>query len=201
MGTDICMYAEHRTDSRWTLCGPLTPESHVVFAEPLPEGLLVPTPIYTDRNYALFAILADVRNPAHSAVPYEPIVPARGLPDDLSDELAAWVERFGTVDAASWLSLRELEAFPWHARRIKKEAMVAQSVAPLFAGGEGPFPASLWPMGEPITYSGGKLSGVTVNWVETYAESAGDEFLVATMAGLRQWGSGDDVRIVFWFAS
>lgn len=201
MGTDIYMYAERRAGSGWSFCGALTPDHEVSFPESLPGRFLSPVSVYSDRNYALFAILAGVRNPAHSAAPYEPIAPPRGLPSDLSDTLAAWAARFGSVDDASWFLLREIEEFPWHERRIKKEAMVARSVAPLFAGGDGPFPVEQWPQEEPITWSGGKLDGVTVNWTESYAESAGVGFLVDTVARLKLCGLPDDVRIVFWFGS
>jgi hypothetical protein len=168
MGTDIYMYSERRGESAWLLCSPLTPDPGVSLPEPLPAGFLAPASIYDRRNYDLFAILAGVRNCAHSAVPYQPIAAARGLPADLSDALAVWVARWGAVDDASWLLLRELEEFPWHDRRITKDA----------------------PSG-----------GSTTSAVETYAQSAGDEFLVETMARLRQCGPSQGVRIVFWFSS
>jgi hypothetical protein len=201
LSTDIFMYAERRTETGWSVCGALTSDHGLAFPEPLPEGYLPPPMVYSTRNYSLFAILANVRNPADSAVPYEFIAAPRGLPADLSDGLAAWVANFGDVPHASWLFLRELEEFPWRERRIKKEAMVARSVAPLFASGDGPFPVAQWPKDEPISYSAWKANGVTVRWVESYAESAGDDFLVETLNTLRQCGPPDDVRIVFWFDS
>ncbi len=201
MGTDIYMYVEHRVESRWQLCGPLTTDSQLSFPEPLPEGYLVPQCVYDTRNYSLFAILGGVRNPHHSAVPYTPIAAPRGLPSDMSGELTSWTAMFPSMEDASWLLLREIEEFPWHERQITKEAIVAPSVAPLFAGGKGRFPLKQWPEGEPVSYSLYKRDGVTVTWVESYAESAGDEFLVETMTRLRQCGAPDDVRIVFWFGS
>jgi hypothetical protein len=119
MGTDIYMYAERRVESRWFFCGEVTSDHEVSLPEPLPEGFLSPVAVYHGRNYALFAILAGLRNPAYSAVPYEPIASPRGLPSDLSDTLAAWAARFGSVENASWLSLREI------ASRFNSEVMMA----------------------------------------------------------------------------
>jgi hypothetical protein len=199
LSTDIFIYAERRTETGWSVCGRLTADHGLVFAEPLPEGFLAPKTVYQARNYSLFAILANVRNPAHGVTPYEFIAAPRGLPANLSDVLASWVAKFGEVSDAGWLLLRELEEFPWHQRHIQKEAMVARSLAPLFAGGNGPFPLDFWPSDEPISYSAGMENGVTVRWVESYAESVGEEFLVETIGALRACGPPDDVRIIFWF--
>jgi hypothetical protein len=195
MGTDIYMYAERRLGDTWTLCELPTAERYVALPEELPEGFLLPTRIYNTRNYSLFAILAGVRNDAFSHRPYDVLARPRGLPPDLSGTLREWAERFGEMDDASWLLLGELEAFPWRDRRIKKEAMVDRAVAHRFGDGEGPFPSDVH------SYSYWKRDGVTVTWIETYADSAGDEFLVDVLTKLRQWGGPNDVRIVFWFSS
>jgi hypothetical protein len=61
------------------------------------------------RHYALFAVLADVRNYWN----IKPISQPKGLPDDVSPEVAAEADYWGTDGHShSWLTLRELEALP-----------------------------------------------------------------------------------------
>jgi len=196
------MYAERRERDGWVLCEPLTPntEYHPVAASS--DLLLEPQPVYDTRNYALFAILADVRNPAHSDESYQPIAPRRGLPTDISAELAAWAaDEEAYAFGHTWYLLSELQAFPWHERKITKRAMVAPRVAPLFAGGQGSFPREQWPADEPISYADWLSGGVEVTWLETYAESAGQEFLENTLPVLASYGGADAVRVVLWFIS
>ena len=202
MGTDIAMYAERRERDGWHLCEPLVPNPLYDPSDPEPEPPLMPRAVYSTRNSSLFAILADVRNPHLSDVRYQPIAAPRGLPPGLSPELAAWAASLGAdVFGYSWYLLAELQAYPWSQRTIKKRARVSPSVAPLFAGGEGPFPYDRWPAGEEIRISEWSRGGVTVTWVETYAESAGAEFLEDVLPFLASFGDPEDVRVVFWFDS
>lgn len=103
MGTDIHDYVEVRqADGSWraTTADERTP--------PCEEGItIIPkSGIYGDRNYGLFAILADVRNWAKSkrivpggpytqTAPFVPLSPPRGFPTDVSTEV---------VEAADWWS-------------------------------------------------------------------------------------------------
>lgn len=77
------------------------------------------------RNYAQFAILANVRNgrrlmnlgdgrETDGGEQFKPIAMPRGLPDDVSAEVLAESESWG-VDghSHSWLTLRELVEFDW----------------------------------------------------------------------------------------
>lgn len=74
----------------------------------------VSRPGYGDRNYDLFAILANVRN-RHG---FEPIAEPRGLPDDISHE-DNWAmdedgERVWLGDHSyTWLTLAEILGFDW----------------------------------------------------------------------------------------
>lgn len=77
---------------------------------------------YHDRNYGVFAILANVRNYEDAT----PIAEPRGLPDDLCDELRHGNRDGEDVDfdetggywlgdhSHSWLTLTELQTFPWY---------------------------------------------------------------------------------------
>lgn len=78
-------------------------------------------PLFLDRDYRLFSILANVRNPYG----IQPMAFPRGLPDDLSPEVHAdWDE---ACDSPSWFLLQELLAFDWNQplRGISPEATQA----------------------------------------------------------------------------
>ena len=74
---------------------------------------------YADRNYTLFALLADVRNGygvagCDTGNPVQPIADPKGLPNDVCqqvrDEYICWGS---DAHSASWLTLQELMAFDW----------------------------------------------------------------------------------------
>lgn len=70
-------------------------------------------PWYDNRNYTVFAVLADVRN---EQPPYyiEPIAETRDLPDDASSEVRSDYEGWGAdAHSASWLTLDEVFAYNW----------------------------------------------------------------------------------------
>jgi hypothetical protein len=202
MGTDISMYAERRERDGWHLCEPLLPNRFHDPSDPESEPALMPQAVYDTRNSSLFAILAGVRNLIFSETRYQTIAPPRGLPSDLSPELAPWAAYFDSgAFGHSWYLLAELQAFPWSKLTIKKRAMVSPAVAPLFAGGEGPFPYDRWPADEEVRFAEWSRDGVHVTWVETYAQSAGTEFLDGVLQRLATYGAPEDVRVVFWFDS
>ena len=68
---------------------------------------------YDGRNYALFAILADVRNDEGG---YRPIAPPRGVPTDASPEYLAEVEAWeGDGHSHTYHTLAEILAYDWDA--------------------------------------------------------------------------------------
>lgn len=73
--------------------------------------------LYNDRNYDLFAMLADVRNGRGFAgvvtgEGFNVIAEPKGLPEDLSEEiLQAW--EYSGDHTPSWLTLRELQEYDW----------------------------------------------------------------------------------------
>jgi hypothetical protein len=148
VGCDIHDYAEVRLDGRWTA-------RYSIFD--------------TDRNYAWFGFLADVRNYSHSPV----IAAPRGLPDDADldaeeREDALWCD----FHSHSWLTLAELLAYDYDQviwdRRITK-------------GGNG---AALAEEGE-----GQHLP---------LREFLGETFF-RRLQLLAELGKPEDVRLVFWF--
>ncbi len=76
-------------------------------------------PYYDDRNYNLFAILANVRNGyGFGGIPtgdgFVPMAAPRGLPRDASIEVRAWSDRWGgDGHSHSWCTLRELLDYDW----------------------------------------------------------------------------------------
>lgn len=65
------------------------------------------------NNKELAAILLDVHNPIHSSEEYTPVVPRRGLPPDLSRELAAYLrpEEGQGYFESTWFTAREAVDF------------------------------------------------------------------------------------------
>lgn len=75
---------------------------------------------YHQRNYNLFAILADVRNGTGFAGKptgngFTPIAKPKGLPLDVSPQVKAIATHWGCDGHShSWLTLAELQAFDWN---------------------------------------------------------------------------------------
>jgi hypothetical protein len=80
--------------------------------------------IFSDRNYELFALLADVRN-YHE---YPALFPKRGIPEDCSEDTKIEKEEWGP-DAHSWtyFTLGDINAAVWE-QAVRKTAMVKDSV-------------------------------------------------------------------------
>lgn len=100
-------------------------------------------PYFDDRNYSLFGILADVRNGfgfggCDTGDGFVPISEPRGLPDDLSPEIAENIRTDGGAaeygdpqyfwmgdHSHSWLLLSEILEYDW-SRTTKKRGWVGQ---------------------------------------------------------------------------
>jgi hypothetical protein len=192
---------------------------------------------YGDRNYDLFAMLADVRNGhgfagVDTGDGFQPIAKPRGLPDDLSAELLA-AHRDDDNDESyddqrealgcgwvgdhsfSWLTLRELLAYdltqttkhrghvsPQQFREFVKDGKPGSWCGG--ASGANVVHISNEAMADLVSSDralDGKSYYTRVEWVETYAESAGRFFNVFVPALQALGGSPDDARIVFGFDS
>ena len=194
MGTDIYMHAEVKRNGAWQLILENTeyhPEKNAQRREPIK--------VYTGRDYNLFAILANVRNPNGRTVDdkkFDVIAPPRGLPKDLSPEIRDWFENWAM--SPSWLLLSEILNFDWHGKVMHFEAMVDARAAHLFVEDE-PFPSDKWPEDVQKGYSTIMRDGVTVRWADTYAASVG-EGVLELFNKLKQHGEPSQVRLVFWFS-
>lgn len=117
MGCDIHLYVERRVEGVWTPADMWKPSKH---AED--EGRLsldYQDAFYHDRNYDLFAILADVRN-GHgvagvtTGLGFVPIAEPKGLPDDVSDVLKAESDYWDSDGHShSWHTVADLMAYDW----------------------------------------------------------------------------------------
>jgi hypothetical protein len=117
MGCDIHFLLERRDGNDWVSCDEWT-------TDPLPwdPDFQVPTTrFYSDRNFDMFAILANVRNGYGTAGldtgdGFNVIAMPKGLPDDLSPEVQALavyeIDDMG-CHTPTWLTLSEILAFNW----------------------------------------------------------------------------------------
>lgn len=126
MGCDIHLAVEVRRNGKWERALPPVHARDPYYAKEAAQGSgtwaarHAEVEWYCDRNYRVFAVLADVRNTGEIV----PIAEARGLPDDMSDEVARLDYEHPEHDAdsddvslgdhsQSWLTLAELQAYPW----------------------------------------------------------------------------------------
>ncbi len=197
MGIDIALFAEEQRVDGWHFLGTMAPNPYPMTEAEEIEPAWRPVNLYDSRNRALFHLLGFEGLGVHEAQPLPMIAPLRRLPHNLSPDIQAWRQYFDVDALGSWLLLSEVLAFPWQQAR-RKEAMVSRRAAPLFADPTAAFPFDRWPADEQLSYSQYKRGGVTVQWTETYAESAGS-FLTDLAIPLRQRHPLSVIRFVFWF--
>ena len=149
MGCDIHLYVERKVDDKWITADKWTPDPYAHEGE---ESRLIvdyDDRFYGQRNYDLFAMLADVRNGRGFAgcvtgAGFNPISTPKGPPDDISPEVKRESDEWG-VDghSHSWLTLAELKAYDWN--QVKTHIWVVDVLG--FAEFE--------QHGKPFTYFGG----------------------------------------------
>ena len=188
MGTDIHYWAERRTESGWEQC---------------------PLDFYCgdERNYALFAILADVKRMTNGG--FEPIAPPRGFPPDSPLAAKSTEGGGGYYHNETWLSLRELLDFPWHEKKREFRGWVDAEQYQVFKKTGQPQrfvdqTADLVSNEEMdrLLREGGKTEGflTMITFGIPYAAFAGP-FVTETLPKLQTLGSPDDVRLVMFFDS
>jgi hypothetical protein len=170
------------------------------------------TPIYENRNYSVFAVLAGVRNRDKIT----PISKPKGLPPDFEvvDEHYTMFDKDMGDHSYSWLTLAELQAYPWQCSVVHGGWVTEATYEEWKKAGRG------WPRawsGEP---SGGNTELVSnermdeiiqcinidpdkhyftrIEWGVSVAESA-STFYTSFMTALTTLGAPEDVRIVFGF--
>lgn len=162
-----------------------------------------------DRNYPLYAILANARD-LKIAGPARHISGIRGIPDDSSPELRAVCRRrapHGDEVFCSWVSLRELLEFDWSGNIFYHRCYVDQRAAFLFpprAPGRRGWPYDEWPEGvENASLERrycGPIEGMEfVFWHESYREAVEIYFVDQAIPKLQEFGAPDDVRLILLF--
>ena len=215
MGCDIHLYVEKKTaDKRWVAID--GPNRWFGKYEDDKETRL--DWLYYDRNYDLFAILADVRNGygvagIDTGDGFIPIAEPKGLPKDVSPDVKEISDDWD-VDghSHSWFTLSELLAYNWEQTTKHRGWVNVEGFKEYLRGGR---PTS-W-------YSGIGGGGVThispammqeridnngdtdgcycqVEWEVAYYEATKD-FCEETIPKLKELSEGDynSIRIVFWF--
>ena len=113
MGCDIHCYAERKNkDGKWEIVGNKEKEEE--------DGCInIDYKPYVNRNYNLFAILANVRNGTAFAgyktgEGFNPISNPKGVPSDASEDYASITEQWvGDGHSHSYFTLRELLDYDW----------------------------------------------------------------------------------------
>jgi hypothetical protein len=108
------LYVEERGHDGWEYTGALAASlGHVEAGTPGRR----PEPFYWTTDAVVLAILTGFHTSQPGlTVPFAPITPPRGLPADLSPELAAWTAYTPPEEhrfPAGWLTLAEVLAFDW----------------------------------------------------------------------------------------
>lgn len=147
MGCDIHFFVERRVDGKW-----LTAD---VWENEYDDGLSVPytKSFYHDRNYDLFAMLADVRNGrgfagVKTGEGFVPIHEQRGIPEDGCKEYRDAAEGSGVdCHSHSWCTVAELLSYDWTQVTTKQGIVGLSDLA-------------RWKMnGAPQSWSGGVWGG------------------------------------------
>ncbi|MFB9990617.1 hypothetical protein ACFFLM_01260 [Deinococcus oregonensis] len=157
MGTDIYERWEIRQEGRWQEVE-LVPPFDWETATDEEEAVLFAHPAFLDRDYRLFAVLADVRN----TFGVRPIAPPRGLPQDASATNRLHFAELHSYEfyGLSFVTLSELLAYDWQqiitdSRRIWLP------------------PESLWTAAEPFTT-------ITLPYLRTLVENTDDLRMIFT---------------------
>jgi hypothetical protein len=140
VGCDIHLYVEVRDGGRWRHV-PVA-DNYRDAAGDLDYEQYANDPLYVGRNYALFAILAGVRNGrgvvdgADTGNRYVPIADPRGLPEDLTPEVRAEANDWrGDAHGHSWHSLAHLLEYDWWQRATRRGVVGPKEYAALQATG------------------------------------------------------------------
>jgi len=207
MGADIHLHVEVKTEQGWRQAS---------------RDEIKP---WDDRNYSVFAMLADVRNGYGFAGsdlgdPVVPIAAPRGLPQDVCAGVLGEHEEWGPdAHSASHFTGAELVAVPWSANTITHRAWVRRTKgsvvrpqeshddyaarlqeAATFLGYMPPAENWQYEMCGWSSEGQGDSGWRTIEWAESWARAAGPAFLgfVLDLARLSQ-GRPENVRAVFWF--
>lgn len=224
MGCDIHCYAEVNKNGIWEKVGSVfkneTYDWYKNNKTEIPSYLSEFTDEpYDGRNYDLFAMLADVRNGSGFAGcdtgdGFVPISMPKGLPDDVSNGVKERYEDWcNDGHSCSWLTLNELLSYDWYGQKTKHRGYFSLESYKKFKNGEENFgccgdvsgqnvikinPEEYDTMLKENAFNHFKSYYVHCEWESTYFESA-EYFVKDVLPKLKELGTPDTVRLVFWF--
>jgi len=117
MGCDIHFYVEKRVNGSWEPADKWEKEDDGEGGTY--DSVNYNNRFYSDRNYNLFSILADVRNGVgfagcRTGAGFNPISMPKGLPEDVSDIIRGCSDRWGCDGHShSWLTVAEVMSYDW----------------------------------------------------------------------------------------
>jgi hypothetical protein len=222
MGCDIHMNYEMKSDESWKFLDYTSEFIQGTYDDGSPKynyDLMFDSPLHVNRNYDLFAILANVRNGyGFGGVPtsngFEVISLPRGLPVDATDEVRAISDEWGDDGHShSWFLLNEVIDYDYSKTIIKTGIVSVEEYKSYLANGK--------PDGWCGGVAGKMVQHVTVKdmekivkgdfdikeginyftsvaWEETYRSAIGDGWF-KTMEYLNDNYGADNIRLVFWF--
>jgi hypothetical protein len=183
--------------------------------------------VYRGQSYELFKILADVRNYDPDAI--EPISVPRGLPPDLSAQVARKAAMWTGPEwhHHSWLTLTELQGYEWDRPIKRRTLLTAEEFKSLLDHGHPRSVGGAIPLSNPVLIAPNELTNMLpgalhdpnaphyvtdVEWEEP-AYQVVDNFVSDVIPWLNAIKAGDnlgshgpqapvsgkEVRIVFWF--
>lgn len=216
MGCDIHVFVE-QLDDKGVWCK-LDEPSIEIYKDQNGNPVMYDT-WYFGRNYALFSMLADVRNGygfagCDTGDPVEPISEPRGLPADVSPEIFKEHQEWGyDAHSATYFTLRELRYVDWEKNQITKRGVVDSAGFTQWLND-----------GQPEWWSGG-ITGpgikmitnqemnqlvkdnaatrshyTTVQWTTSWTDCvSGEWFDFLDAMGKLSMDDGSDIRMVAWF--
>ena len=198
MVISVWAYPEKRHNGGWRNATDLVANPDYYSSGEFPEDAPCPSPELVPRGVKIgdsriYAALLINERHAWSTNPIRPIVSERGFPSDTSPEVAADFNSMkDEVVHASWVTLQELEEFPWSERTIGRSAMVSKTDAAKFGHNQHGLPRGV------SSYSESSADGVRASWTSTYLEAFGKRHLSSILTELREYGAPADVRLVLW---
>lgn len=122
MGTDIHFYVERRrSDGSWETCDQWEGDEYYE------KCVSYDKQFYHERNYDLFAMLANVRNGygvagIETGAGFVPLAMPRGFPDDVCEEIKKYVEPY-IEHTPTYCTLQELLEYDWTRETVKYGVM------------------------------------------------------------------------------
>lgn len=201
MGCDIHMHLEYKKNGRWW-CGDYYRVNPYYYEKGNNEPKYTKVSWCEDRNYGLFATLANVRNYSDNDYIDEP----RGLPDDITKEVEEDSDDWG-IDghSHSYFTLRELIEYRDTHPFLKRSGLVSKEEYDNYKNfGTEPTEWCQGSSDRTLEYLEWEVENKALyNLIEKIKERANDLFLIYDF----MWGrnkeermkNAEDIRIVFWF--